>query len=693
MGLMQRLRSGTKYTVWLLVFSFGILWVLADTELFDAVMVGPQAMGEVDGQSIDWDEFNQRLNMYTEQYREQTGGSPDMEMRAQFESQAWDDIVADKVMQQKMDKLGLTVTDSELMDMIMGDDPDPFIRQQFTGPDGEFDREALQMAIQDPQNAPVWMMVEQQLREQRRQQKLNQLIESSIVVSESEIQREFKRQNSRVDFEYLRFPLSLVSADEIEVSESEMREFYDNNRNKFKRSKTWNFSYVAFSKDATPEDTLRLKEDFERLRDQFAAAENIEEFLRNHDTETGLYDDFLRPSEVRTEHLEAYRLNTGEVSDPYVFGDRVHMVKLLETRPSDQTYTRIREIELHFTDANRNEVEQQANELLQRIEDGENFRSLARQYSDNQSRAQQYGEAGFIARDGRDASIANPVFNAAVGEVVGPIEYDGAFYLIEVTDRSSEDIKFADLSRTVEADPMQTVEQQARAADDFSIFARDNGLEEEAEYEGYEIQSGVASDGNPVISGLGRSHVVLNELQYMSRREISDPIETDDYFYVIRVDDIQREGYRSFSEVEGQVRDLVVEKKRIERLKDIAGSARDAHGDLNAIAEAEGLTVEIAERVNLGDDEVPGAGREPAVVGAAFGTPVGELSSPIGGDNGVFLIQVQDRVEADLAELTDSEREQIREQLQQGRMMALGNIWAERLKADATVRDHRGLRR
>lgn len=693
MGLMQRLRSGTKYTVWILVFSFGILWVLADTEIFDAVMVGPQAMGEVDGESIDWEEYNQRLNMYTEQYREQTGESPDMEMRAQFESQAWDDVVTDRVMQSKMNQLGLTVTDSELMDMVMGENPDPFIQQQFAGPDGEIDREALQMAIQDPQNAPVWMQVEQQLREQRRQQKLNQLIEASVAVSDKEIEREFKRQNSRADFEYLRFSLNMVDEDEIEVSESELRDFYDKNQKKFKRSKTWNISFVEFSKEATREDTLRMKDDLAQLRDQFAEADDYESFLSNNNTETGLYDDFLRPNELRYEHMEALKLSTGEVSEPYVFGDRVHLIKLLETRPSNQTYSRIREIELSFSDDNREEVEQKANELLERFNGGESFRHLARNYSDNDSRAEQYGEAGFISPEGRSSALAGPIFNASVGDVVGPIEHDGAFYLFEVVDRADQDIKFADLSWTVEADAMETIEHQARAADDFSIFARDNGFEEEAEYEGYEIQNAVATDGNPAISGLGQSQVVLNELEYMSQGEISEPIETDGYFYVIRVDEIVQEGYRSFSEVEDQVRSYVVERKRIERLKEKVAALVDQHGSLSGIADAEGLSVEFAESISLGDDEIPGAGREPTVVGAAFGVEVGSLSRPIGGENAVFLINVQDRVEADLAELDSSEREQIREQLQQSRMMAFGNIWDERIKADIDIRDHRGLRR
>ena len=694
MGLMQRLRQGTKVTVWLLVISFGVLWVLADTQVFDSVMTGPQAMGEVNRETIEWEEFNQRVNMYTDQYREQTGEGPDMEMRAQYERQAWEDLIADKVMKQKMNEMGLTVTDSELMDMVFGDNPAPFIQEQFAGPDGEVDQQALQAAIQAPENEPIWRQVEVQLREQRRQEKLNQIIESSIAISDHEVEREYRRQNSSVDFEFLRFPLAEVSDDEIEVSESELRDFYDNNQDKFKRSKTWNISFVSFSKEPTREDTLNIKDELSQLRDQFAETEDHSSFLEAQQTETGVYDDFLRPDEIRREHLEAYTLEVGEVSEPYVYEDKVHMVKLLETRPSDQTYTRFREIELQFDDDNRGEAEQQANELLQRARDGENFSGLARNYSDDSDRAERGGEVGFISQDGRDAPIGSEIFSAAIGEYIGPFESDNSFYIYEIVDRSDEDIRFADLSRNIEADAAQTIEQQARAADDFSVFANDNGFEEEAELEGYEIESGVATDGNPMISGLGQSNIVLNELEYLDDGDISEPIETEDYFYVIKVDEIEPEGYRSFSEVEEQVRELVLERKRVEALKERVASMIDEYGaDLNALAEASGHSVQSATQINLGENSLPDAGNEPAVIGAAFGVDIGEVSRPVGGDNGVFVIRVEDRQEADLAELTDDEREQIRQQLQQTRMMAFGNVWMDRIKADADVQDHRGIRR
>src|SRR6056297_3579859 len=117
MGVMEKMRNSTASILWILIFSFGILWVLADTQVFDALTVGPRSLGSVNGEAISLNEYNQRVNFYTEQYQQRTGGSVNPEMRATYENQAWEDLVAAELIQQKMNEIGITVTDNELLEM------------------------------------------------------------------------------------------------------------------------------------------------------------------------------------------------------------------------------------------------------------------------------------------------------------------------------------------------------------------------------------------------------------------------------------------------------------------------------------------------------------------------------------------------------------------------------------------------
>src|SRR5690625_3107165 len=111
---MEKNRRSTWSITWLLIISFGLLWVLADTQVFDAIALGPRSLGEVNGDPITLEEYNNRVSFYNEQFSLQTNQSMPIEMRAMYENQAWEDLVAARLIRQKMDELGITVTDNEL---------------------------------------------------------------------------------------------------------------------------------------------------------------------------------------------------------------------------------------------------------------------------------------------------------------------------------------------------------------------------------------------------------------------------------------------------------------------------------------------------------------------------------------------------------------------------------------------------
>src|SRR5699024_1881209 len=115
MGVMNKMRNSTSVILWVLIFSFGLLWMLADTNFFDVMQRGSQTLGSVNGETVELEEYNSRINYYVEQYSQQTGNSVNDEMRANLEQRAWDEIVTGKLVRQKMDELGIQVTNEEVV--------------------------------------------------------------------------------------------------------------------------------------------------------------------------------------------------------------------------------------------------------------------------------------------------------------------------------------------------------------------------------------------------------------------------------------------------------------------------------------------------------------------------------------------------------------------------------------------------
>src|SRR5690625_1873070 len=131
MGIMEKMRSSTAPILWLLIISFGMFWVLPDTQVFDVIALGPRSLGEVNGDPISLQEYNNPVSFYNEQFSLPTKHSRPIEMRAMYENQPWEDVAAARLSRQKMDERRITVTDSELIDMIAGPNPGPFIYHQF----------------------------------------------------------------------------------------------------------------------------------------------------------------------------------------------------------------------------------------------------------------------------------------------------------------------------------------------------------------------------------------------------------------------------------------------------------------------------------------------------------------------------------------------------------------------------------
>src|SRR6056297_1976929 len=339
MGVMDKMRKSTGVILWLLIFSFGVLWMLADTNMFDVIQQGPRTLGSVNGEAISLEEYNNRLQYYTQQYSQRTGNSMNPEVRAQYAQQAWHDMVNSRLQQDKMDDLGIHVTDQEVVDMITGPNPDPLIRQDFSNEDGTIDRVALQSWAEAPENTQLLISIEQQMRQKRQQQKMNNYLQSSMDVSDYEIEQHYIRNNTRADVSFVRFPYADVSDSEVSVSEDALRKYYNNNQDQYKRKESYRINYVSFDKRPTKQDTTRTFEEMNRLQSDFATAENDSLFFNRYQSDTEYSVETTDKDEIRELYKPVIDVSVGEVTDVIQDDGRLFLLKKLEETSNDVTFT------------------------------------------------------------------------------------------------------------------------------------------------------------------------------------------------------------------------------------------------------------------------------------------------------------------------------------------------------------------
>ncbi|HLR25871.1 MAG TPA: SurA N-terminal domain-containing protein [Fodinibius sp.] len=579
------MRKSTSVILWVLIFSFGILWMLADTNMFDVMQQGARTLGSVNGEEVSLEEYNSRTSYFIEQYTQRTGNSVTPEIRSSLEQRAWDEIVTGKLLQQKMDELGIEVTDKEVVDMITGENPDPFIKQQFQREDGTIDRVALKTAIESPENKQLWLALEQQMRQKRRQQKMNNYLQSSLEVSQYAIEQEYLQNNTTADFSYLRFPYAELSESEISVTEQDLKSYYKEHKQQFEREKSYRFNYVSFDKRPTKQDTARTIKEMKELRKEFAEAENDSLFIASYQSVTPYNPEMVDKSDVR--------------------------------------------------------------------------------------------------------DIFAPVKELEKGEVSEVINEDGRLYLLKKVDESGSEVKFVTFGMDIIADPIATVDKQAKQADDFSFFAEDNGFKSEAEQRDMTIKEGFATKGNNFISGIGRSQQIMEFLSDAGEGSVSEPLELEQQFVIINVEEVTPAGPQPFDQVKDQIRNSVTGQKRKNQVRAKVEDLLAQNEDLSSLAQATGKEVAKIEGLAKGAASIPGAGREPVVVGAIFGLEQGKRSQPIEGTSAVFVVKLNNLQKAELTNLTPAKRQEISKKLQEEKAQAFMNTWIEQLKSGAAIEDNR----
>ncbi len=437
MGLMEKLRHSTKYIFWVLILSFGVLWGLSDTQMFDALMTGPRSLGEVNGQAISFEEYNARLTNYLESYRQETGGEqPSMELRAFYEESVWDELVMNRILDSEMERLGIVVTDAEIIDMVSGPNPDPFITQYFMNEDGTVDRLALNAAIEAPENAEIWMNVENQLREKRRREKLNAYLDASLVVTQAEIENEYIRDNSISDFQFVRFPYSEVAEGDITLSDKDVTGWYRANQNEFKQEKSFNFRYVEFSKAATAADTTRALDEAGHLKVLFEEAANDSTFLVQNGSATRTISAVFQSQTELGDHLaEVFRIADGAVTTPVLHNGQIVMAKRIEaSRNNRDVRTAIFTLNVEADPFQTVGVQSDLASDFSAFAENEGFEAEATRQNLQLKTAFATDGTPFIPGIGNSRLMLNALKKAKRNEISEPIELDDRFVVFQITE-------------------------------------------------------------------------------------------------------------------------------------------------------------------------------------------------------------------------------------------------------------------
>ncbi|MBO6621932.1 MAG: SurA N-terminal domain-containing protein [Balneola sp.] len=536
MGLMETLRNGTKYIVIILIVSFGLIWVLADVDFFGAMQAGPNNLGQVNGDDISLQEYNQRVQYYNNLYVQQTGNSMTPEITAIYEQQAWDELVNSRLIEQKMDELGITVTDAELLDMVYGDNPDPIIVQNFSRADGSIDRATIDQVLTNPDFSQQAIALDLQLRQKRRQEKLTNYIAAGVQVTNDQIEAEYMKQNSFADVSYVRFPFADIADEEISVTDADTRDYYNANKEQYKREENYRASVVKFSFLPTADDTATIFQEVEELRSGFANAENDSLFLNRQQSSTPYSATFINKDDVREAYRAVLDLEEGEVTKPFLNAGQVSIIKNVEENRN----------EIKFVVFSRL-IEALQGTIRDADEAARDFQLFADEETDFETEAERAGKEiqsifatkgnAFISGLGNSQQILTFLERADRGDISRVIELGTDFVVVQLDEKTKEGYRSLEEVKAQVETLVKLEKKKAQAVNNAREALNSNQtVEALASSTGKEVQTaeGIAAS-SMVLTGAGREPKVIGAIFELEEGETSGVIEGSSAAYVIMV--------------------------------------------------------------------------------------------------------------------------------------------------------------
>jgi peptidyl-prolyl cis-trans isomerase D len=653
-----------------------------------------EVLGKVNGQEISYRLFSEMVRRAEENQKKQQNTDLDEETERQIRSQVWNQLVDEILLDQQIERLGITVTDQEIRDIVMGPNPPQFLVKQFTDSTGTFRRDAYVQGMSDPQNREAWIQVEDMIRQEQKRRKLQSLLIATVNVSNDEILQRYIDRNQTMNAEYVLFDVNrLIPDSAVTVTEDDLRKVYDAHPGDFQAKASRRVKYVFFSESPSADDTASVEEEAQRLLKQ--AQSGAVDFIELAKTYSDIPSSpaFFTHGELSPAKEKAvFSAKKGEIVGPIRDYDGIHLIKILDQRQGKTEYVRASHILLNAVQGPDSvKVIQKARELLKEARSGADFAKLARENSQDYGSAMRGGDLGWSTRDGWVKPFANAAFNAPVGAIVGPVRTQFGWHIIKVTGRDRREVEIADLALKVRASA-QTTDAASQQAQDFAYLAKEEGYEKAAENSQFEVHETPDFEKTGSIPGIGTNDELTSFAFTNKLGAISPPISIRGGLAIFKISFVREAGVRPLDEVMATVRQMALREKKMAKLReqvDAFYKTLTPSSDLLADARAlPNLTAQQTGPFTPSSSSVAGIGNDPAFIGTAIGLKPGGLSKPVEGIRGFYIIKLLSKAAVDTVKF-DSEKSMLREQILHEKQNRFLSDWQASLREKADIVDHR----
>jgi peptidyl-prolyl cis-trans isomerase D len=611
------------------------------------------AAGTINGKKIDIVEFNNKVNLVEQNYRQQGMQTNEMMTQSIIEN-VWNSYIQEEIVKSEASKLGLAVTPKEMGAVLFSDDAPQEFKQLF--PDaktGGFDINAaktwfnnLKKSTKQEDVANITAQLIDPIEINLLTQKYTSLFTQGSYVPKWMLEKMNADNASFASVSYVGVPYTAIADSTVKVTDAEISEYVQKHKDEFKQDHVKSIAYVAFDANPTVADSQKVVNQLLGLKADFLSASDAKAFVTRNNTQLPFFDGFVLRSKLQMSAKDAIMaMPVGEVYGPYLDGGAFVLAKKIEKRTMPDS-VKCRHILVGVVDPQTGQMrrtdsaaKKTIDSLFAVLKTGGDFATLALAYSDDQGSKANGGEYNFSSVDmNLDKDFSNFIFNKPTGsrEVV---KTAFGYHIIEVLNQRNfeEAYKVAYLSKPV-VPSEETDITASSAATQFAAKAKDIKSFDEAATQ-MKLNKNTADNIKELdyTAGNLQSRSLVKWIFENETGKVSEPFDLkDQYVVAVIINEIQ-EGVQPPAVARVLVEPTLRNKKKAEQLAAKAGSEKN----LEKLATILGGAAGKIDTLRFSDPFVQNLGTESKVIGAAFNKKnLSNTSGAIDGQNGVYFIRV-----------------------------------------------------
>ena len=715
MSILQTIRDRAAWLVFGLIALSLIGFLLMDAFVGRSRLFGNRStvVGTIDGQKIEYDEFERQISGQEERYKAQ-GYPVNDAMQQNIRDGVWRQMIEDDLLSKDYAKLGIDVSDKEINDMLVGADAIPDIKRAFTDPKtGIFDSQAAAAQINqlralykagpkktgdNRQYEAAKSFFEEsypQIIKMRLREKYTSLLANSAYVPKWMIEKMNADNSQLAAISYVNTPYFTIPDSAAKITDGEIEDYISQHKDQFKQEESRSIAYVTFNAAPSSDDSAKLRQQLVDLSVEFAKTNDPQAFLARVGSELPYADTYLGKARIQVPGKDSiFALAKGAVYGPYLDGTNYTVAKLVDEKTLPDS-ARARHILVATVDPQTQQPTMDDSTAKKKIDSirnliekgGQKFDSVAARLSDDPGSKTKGGDLGYFTADRMVKEFSDFAFSHKVGDK-GIVKSQFGYHYIEVLDQKSFEpaYKVAYLSRKIETSP-ETDQAANGLASQFAGLSRDaQSFDENVQKS--KLQRLNAPDIQPSevsIPGLGPNRQLVRWIYDAELGNVSEPFAIGDKYVVALLTEINKAGTMTAAKARNVVEPILRNKKKAEQIMKKLGNP----ASLDAAATAGGQQIMHSDSVLFSSAYIANVGQEPKVIGSAFdknltGKPA---SPPIPGNGGVYVIRVE-KVSALSNPNADLQQQRFVQEQQQRSRISYGLMDA--LRKQATVEDYRG---